>query len=184
MSDSFWEGLRIIDISPPISEETAVFPGDVSYQRDISLDIAKGDHLTLSSISTTLHLGAHVDAPNHYSMNGSGIHNRSLNLYIGPCAVIQVESCEGGKIGPEHLPDELPAPRILFKTGSFPDPNNWNDDFWFFCPKLVEKFAHRELSWPPDCHGGRRPTGCNQNRRTMTSVSPIRLRTRPRAPFT
>ena len=127
MSDSFWEGLRIIDISPPISEETAVFPGDVSYQRDISLDIAKGDHLTLSSISTTLHLGAHVDAPNHYSMNGSGINNRSLNLYIGP----------------EHLPDELPAPRILFKTGSFPDPNNWNDDFWFFCPKLVEKFAHR-----------------------------------------
>ena len=143
MSDSFWEGLRIIDISPPISEETAVFPGDVSYKRDVSLDITKGDHLTLSSISTTLHLGAHVDAPNHYSMNGSGINNRSLNLYIGPCAVIQVESCEGGKIGPEHLPDELPAPRILFKTGSFPDPNNWNDDFWFFCPKLVEKFAHR-----------------------------------------
>ena len=34
MSENVWEGLRIIDISPPITEKTAVFPGDVPYQRD------------------------------------------------------------------------------------------------------------------------------------------------------
>ena len=143
MSHNSWEGLRIIDISPPINEQTAVFPGDISYRRNISLDVTNGDHLTLSSITTTLHVGAHADAPNHYSKTGSGIHNRSLNLYVGPCAVIEVEKCEDGKIGLEHLPDELPAPRILFKTGSFPDSSNWNSDFWFFCPKLIEKFAHK-----------------------------------------
>tara|TARA_Y100000589_G_C27175721_1_gene638667 strand:+ start:1103 stop:1744 length:642 start_codon:yes stop_codon:yes gene_type:complete len=143
MFENVWEGLRIIDISPPINEKTAVFPGDVPYQRDISMDSTKGDHMTLSSVTSTLHLGAHTDAPNHYSPDGSGIDTRSLNLYIGPCAVIKVERSENGKIGLDHLPDELPAPRILFKTGSFPDSENWNDDFWFFCPELVENFAHR-----------------------------------------
>ena len=143
MSENSWEGIRIIDISPPISDKIAVFPGDVSFQRDVSMDVAQGDHLTLSSIRSTLHVGAHTDAPNHYSPDGSGIYSRSLNLYIGPCAVIEVARCEDGKIGMDYLPEELPAPRILFKTGSFPDSQNWNHDFWFFCPQLVTNFAHR-----------------------------------------
>ena len=44
MSHNSWEGLRIIDISPPINEQTAVFPGDISYKRNISLDVTNGDH--------------------------------------------------------------------------------------------------------------------------------------------
>lgn len=137
------EGIRIIDISPSISDNMAVFPGDVQYQREVSMDMQLGDHLTLSSITTTLHLGAHADAPNHYAVNGSGIHSRNLNLYMGPCTVIDFDCSRGMQINLEELPEELPTPRILFKTGSFPDPNIWTDEFSFFSDEFVTKFAHR-----------------------------------------
>lgn len=143
MSELKLEGVRIIDISPPIDSRIAVFPGDVEFCRDVSMDIKQGDHLTLSSIKTTLHLGAHADAPNHYSIKGSGIHARSLNLYLGPCTVIEFDCSKGMQIGVEILPDELPTPRLLFKTGSFPDPRVWTDSFSFFSAELVRTFAHR-----------------------------------------
>ena len=62
-----------IDISPKINSDLAVFPGDVPFQRKIALNINQGDHLTLSSIETTLHIGAHADAPSHYHAQGEWI---------------------------------------------------------------------------------------------------------------
>ena len=60
------------------------------------------------------------------------VYNLSLNLYVGPCAVIEVEKCEDGKIGLEHLPDELPAQNLFgLKFSRF---FNWNSDFGFFVP--------------------------------------------------
>ena len=44
-----------------------VFPGDVPFARRSSLDIAGGDHLSLSSIAATVHLGAHADAPSLFA---------------------------------------------------------------------------------------------------------------------
>jgi len=100
-----------IDISPRISPRTAVFPGDQPFERTIALDFKAGDHLRLSRITTTVHVGAHADAPNHYHPDGVGIL----------------------------------APRVLFKTGSFPDPDRWNGDFNSLSPELIDWLASRDV---------------------------------------
>lgn len=129
----------IIDISPAISSKLAVFPGDTPFSRDVQLDTKKGDLFTLSSLNTTVHLGAHTDAPNHYHADGVGIDQRSLNFYLGPCQVIEVSLQRNERILPEHLNHkEINQRRVLFKTNSFPDPNKWNDDFNALSPQLIE----------------------------------------------
>jgi arylformamidase len=133
--------MKIWDISPPVSARTAVFPGDEPFARKVSLDFAKGDHLTLSSISTTLHIGAHADASNHYHAGGKGIDQRPLERYLGPCQVIEVQLPRGERIRPEHLPMPVQAPRVLFKTGSYPDPEKWNGDFNALSPELIDHLA-------------------------------------------
>ena len=138
-----WEmDQKIIDISPLLSEDTAVFPGDEPFSRKVVMDFSKGDHLVLSSIQSTLHIGAHVDAPSHYCPEGQSIEQRDLSLYIGPCQVIQVSVALGQRITVEDLEGvKIMAPRVLFKTGSFPNPDRWNSDFCSLSPVLVEFLA-------------------------------------------
>lgn len=134
--------LEYFDISPEVSEQTAVFPGDAVYCREVVMDFARGDNLTLSKISTTVHMGAHVDAPSHYIARGKGIDSRKLDYYLGDCQVITVRIPRGQRILPEHLKGEpIKANRVIFKTGSFPDPNRWNADFNSISPELVEYLA-------------------------------------------
>jgi arylformamidase len=130
------------DISPRVWERTAVFPGDHAYARKVALDFAQGHHLGLSSIHTTVHVGAHTDAPNHYHKDGVGIDARPLSLYLGRCQVISVSLPRGERILPKHLAGKkIQAPRVLFKTGSFPDPDRWNSDFNSLSPELIQMLA-------------------------------------------
>ena len=130
----------IIDITPTISPRLGVWPGDTPSSRKILLDISKGDNITLSTLTATVHLGAHADAPSHYGKKGDTIEARDLSLYIGPCQVIRVPADRGTRIGPDGLPP-ITDERVLFYTGTFPDPEDWNEDFAALSPKLVD-FLH------------------------------------------
>lgn len=132
---------RLIDISPTISERLGVWPGDVAFSREESLAIARGDNIGLSAIRGTVHLGAHADAPIHYVADGQGIEARPLVRYFGRCQVIEVAVDRGARIAPEQLQVPIDAPRVLFRTGTFPDPDQWNEDFAAFSPELVDQLA-------------------------------------------
>jgi arylformamidase len=135
---------KIYDISPEVSSLTKVFPGDVPFQRKVQLDFERGDALLLSSIQTTLHIGAHTDAPNHYHPEGKGISECDLSRYLGRCQVISVHVPRGDRIPPESLSSvKIEAPRVLLKTGSFPDPEHWNSDFNSLSPALVRDLASK-----------------------------------------
>jgi arylformamidase len=132
--------VKILDISPPITKSLAVFPGDVPFSRHVSLAFPH-DHLTLSSITTTLHLGAHADSSSHYHAAGRGVDQRPLERYLGNCQVIEVGLPRGERILPSHVPGKIEAKRVLFKTGSFPDPDRWSGDFNALSPELIDFLA-------------------------------------------
>ncbi len=137
---------RLLDVSPTVSPRIGVWPGDVPYRREVALSFAKGDHLELSAVHATLHLGAHADAPIHYVPDGAGIAERPLELYYGPCRVLDVPMARGARMRPDDLPagalDDVP-PRVLLRTGTFPDPERWNEDFAALSPELVDVLAAR-----------------------------------------
>lgn len=136
----------IIDISPEISSQLAVFPGDTPFQQKVIFDCQKGDSFGLSSFQTTPHLGAHTDAPNHYGSSGLGISERSLDYYYGVCQVVHVQLARGQRILPEHLKQKtISAPRVLFRTDSFPNPQVWNDDFNALSPDAIDWLGERDV---------------------------------------
>ncbi len=137
---------KYIDISPPISSETAVFPGDTPFSRRVTQDFDKGNNILLSEITTTLHIGAHADAPNHYHPEGVSIDQRELHYYVGPVQVIEVFKGRGEQIVAEDFADTpVRAPRVLFKTNSFPDPERWNSDFNVFAPECVRFLGEQQV---------------------------------------
>jgi arylformamidase len=133
---------KIFDLTPKISPRLGVFPGDQTFRREVALSMAKGANLELSRIVSTVHLGAHADAPSHYHAKGAAISERPVERYLGKAQVIRVTG-----LGPKervqvaHIKASVQAPRILIDTQTFPDPENWNSDFGAFSPELLEWLA-------------------------------------------
>jgi arylformamidase len=131
--------MALIDISPPVDGLIGVWPGDTPYVQRFNSEIKDGANITLSEISTTVHVGAHTDAPSHYIEGGGDIASRRLDFYIGRCNVLHVAIERGRRIMPADLAGRhISAPRVLLRTGTFPDHRNWNNDFASLSPELVD----------------------------------------------
>ena len=133
----------LIDISPILSPRIAVWPGDTPFSQRYLCRMDEGANLDLSTVQSTVHLGAHADGPSHYRAGAPGIDARPLDLYYGDCEVVWVEVPPGGRVLPQHLPGPVSAPRVLFRTGSYPDPERFNTDFVALSPELVAQLAQQ-----------------------------------------
>ncbi len=134
---------QIIDISPLLSPRLAVWPGDVALSRSVALDVAKGDSVTLSSLHSTAHLGAHADAERHFLAGGATIEKADLGVYLGKCRVVHANVPEGGVVSCSDLDGLIDSERILLKTGTFPDPSCFNTDFASIDPELALELGKR-----------------------------------------
>lgn len=134
--------MRILhDLSPPISPALAVWPGDTPPSREVLLDLAKGDSVTLSTLRSTVHLGSHADAPSHYGLHAPDISESALSRFIGLCEVVRVTVEPAGQVTPAMLPATFRAPRVLVATGTNPDPGVFNEHFASLAPETVDRLA-------------------------------------------
>jgi arylformamidase len=127
----------IYDVSPPLGPRLAVWPGDTPLRREVLCDLDRGDNITLSTLHATVHLGAHADAPSHYGRGAPAIHERGLDLYLGPCQMLRVTVPRGGLISPDMVSLPFRAERLLLATDTFPDPHVFNEDFAALAPELI-----------------------------------------------
>lgn len=133
---------KIYDLTPLISSRLGVYPGDQAFTRKVSMSFAKGDHLDLSSVLTTVHLGAHADAPSHYHAKGVTIEQRHPGRYLGAAQVVRVSGLQPKeRVLPRHVKVAIKAPRVLFDTGSFSDPEKWSANFNSLSPELLNWLA-------------------------------------------
>lgn len=128
----------IYDITPPVAPSLATWPGDTPLTREVLLDLARGDSVTLSTLRATVHLGAHADAPNHYGLGAPDIASRSLDYYLGPCEVMRVTAGRGTVVTPAMLPRQPSTARLLLATGTAPDPETFREDFAALSPGLID----------------------------------------------
>jgi arylformamidase len=135
--------VSLIDISPPLHPGIAVWPGDTPMSRQVLVDFEGGGNLELSTLRSTVHLGAHADAPSHYAAGAPDIAGRALDRYYGPCQVVVVDVARGARIQPEDLRVDITAPRVLLRTGTSPNPDAFNEDFAALSPALVAHLHER-----------------------------------------
>ena len=130
--------MAIFDITPTITASLAVWPGDTPPSREMLCDMGRGDNITLSTLRSTVHLGAHADAPSHYGLNAPAIEQRSLDFYLGPCQVLRVGARSGVRIEPKDLTADDAAPRLLLATGTYPNSEKFAEDFAALSVELVD----------------------------------------------
>jgi len=138
--------MKIYDISPVIDASSPVFPGDQPFERQEILAFENGHNLALSWIKTTVHIGAHADAPKHYHPKGQTIDQRSLEYYLGACQVIDVSHVGPRRIMTADLDlTEIKASRVLFKTTSFYHRQAFQNEFTALSPELIDALAAKNV---------------------------------------
>jgi arylformamidase len=133
---------RIWDISPPVSPDSPVFPGDTPYTQEWSATIAPQCPVNVSRITFSPHVGAHADAPLHYDAQGEAIGSLDLVLYLGPCRVIHAIG-KGPLVRPEHIAHalhELP-PRVLVRTCERAPIERWDPELVSYAAETIEQLA-------------------------------------------
>lgn len=101
--------MKIYDISEPISEQTAVFPGDTPFTREWVMRMEEGCSCNVSTIRMSAHCGTHTDSPLHYQDEGTDIASVDLTTYIGRCRVLAVT----GEGDPSLVPADALSPEVL-----------------------------------------------------------------------
>jgi arylformamidase len=137
----------LYDISQPLHERTATWPGDQKFRHRWSMRITEGDSCNVSSLTMSVHTGTHLDAPYHFDDQGQDVASVSLLPCIGPARVFQVPP-ELRTISPEFLAglDWSGVERALFRTRAIDAPETEFDRA--FAPLTeggAEFLASREL---------------------------------------
>lgn len=83
--------MRIIDISPPLSAQTPVWPGDTRFSVSRIWALSPDCPVNVSRVTLSTHTGAHADAPLHYDAGGAPIDEVPLDRYVGACTVIHAD---------------------------------------------------------------------------------------------
>lgn len=133
---------HIIDISPALSEETLIWPGDQKLTMQPTWSHDSGDAVTVHNLQTTTHLGAHIDAPSHVIHGAQSVEHVNLDACIGPAVLIDVAA--GNNAG-----DEITAPasltdviRLVAEQTSLPVHR-----------LIIKHYAQPQLTWNSDSQG-------------------------------
>ncbi|MFG6413410.1 arylformamidase [Roseateles sp. DC23W] len=134
---------RLWDISPTVSPDAPIFPGDEPYHLRWTAQLAPGCPVNLSALTMSPHVGAHADAPLHYAHDAPAIDAVPLDTYLGRCRVIHAIGA-APLITVKHLQhaeSQLP-PRVLVRVCQRAD-TVWNPAFTAYAPEAIAWLAER-----------------------------------------
>jgi arylformamidase len=112
--------MTIYDISLSISPNLPTWPGDPGLKLEQYESMDKGAHYNATLISSSVHLGTHVDAPRHFLNDGSTVEQLSLEVLTGPCYVTQlpdgIDAITAEVLDRTEITSEMK--RVLFGTSN------------------------------------------------------------------
>lgn len=139
--------MQIFDISRPLTNDLAPWPGDQRFELRLNGRIAEGSSVNVGAICMSLHNGTHADARFHFEQDGWTIDEAQLATYVG-AAIVADLSHKYINGAMSHMTiddlaewrDELStAPRLLLKT------NAWRDSRAF--PAEIPTIAPDVPAW-------------------------------------
>jgi arylformamidase len=110
--------MTIHDISLTISPNLPTWPGDPGLALEQFESMDQGAHANVTRISSSVHLGTHVDAPHHFLNDGRTVEQLPLDVLTGPCYVAQlpdgIEAITAEVLDRTEITSEMK--RVLFGT--------------------------------------------------------------------
>lgn len=134
--------MKIYDLSQPLAESTAVWPGDQPFALAWSMRQDRGDSVNVAAITLSVHTGTHADGAFHFLPDGNVVADVPLETYIGRAQVIDAR---GHTSLDERVLElfEVDAPRLLFRTRDAVDERRFPEQVAAPTPAFARALAER-----------------------------------------
>ncbi len=121
-----------IDISYPMRNDMAIYPGNPAFHIEKISDVKNGDSVTISRIALGSHTGTHIDSPAHFLIGGLTVDQIPLERMNGKAKVLDLTGHDD--ITRELLETQIIEEEdiVLFKTDNS---LNWK------CDTLLEDYV-------------------------------------------
>lgn len=131
--------MTIYDISRTLNEALAPWPGDTPFSLTPALRRQDGHSVNLTTITSSAHIGTHMDAPHHFADNAATVEALDLGVYWGLAQVVTVSKTAGPLLPVDLAGINLAlAPRLLVHSrASHLDPARFPDGFIYPSPELA-----------------------------------------------
>ncbi|MFJ8526644.1 arylformamidase [Bacillus sp. NPDC094106] len=113
MKESDW-----IDISQPLNNEIATWPGDTPFSYEVSWSKEQSGSVNVGKLTMSIHTGTHIDAPFHFDNEGKKVLDLDVNVYVGPARIIDVSSMDSIGVAELEQFDLEGVERLLLRTSS------------------------------------------------------------------
>jgi arylformamidase len=113
--------MPLLDITHPLSNATAPWPGDTQFKFEFVCRISTGASANVGKFTSGIHSGTHMDAPLHYNDAGVAIDQLDLDILLGPARVFVAQNTM--LLTREHFAglDGRATPRVLVRTNHCDD---------------------------------------------------------------
>ncbi|HEX4629816.1 MAG TPA: cyclase family protein [Chthoniobacterales bacterium] len=139
--------MKIFDISRPLFNGLAPWPGDTAFLYELKWKMAEGATVNVGAVTMGVHNGSHADAPFHFQPGADTIERMPLETYFGEAVVVDLTNqFKDGTRREITIADLGPvgdlAVRVLLKTGV------WKDSQKF--PEWIPVIASDVPKWLED----------------------------------
>ncbi|WP_075619925.1 arylformamidase [Paenisporosarcina indica] len=137
--------MKIHDISMMLNQDVAEWPGDTAFQFQVNWTKEQSGSVNVGQITTSTHIGTHIDAPFHYDDQGEKVHELPLENYIVSAIVIDVSGND--VISRETLQNVMvgEAKAVLFHTSAWQQRDVFPEEIPTFAVDVVEWMVENEI---------------------------------------
>jgi arylformamidase len=141
--------MKIFDISRPLFNGLAPWPGDTAFQYELKWKMAEGATVNVGAVTMGVHNGSHADAPFHFEQGAATIERMPLETYLGEAVVVDItakfETDRTRQITITDLESAADAPRLLLKTGVWRDSKVFPEWIPVIAPDVAEWLGKRKV---------------------------------------
>lgn len=121
-----------------LNKESAEWPGDTPFQFQISWSKEQSGSVNVGQITTSTHIGTHIDAPFHFDNAGLKVHELPLENYFLDAVVVDVSG--NSEVSKEMLHNVQvgTAKAALFKTSAWQNRSEFPEEIPLFNTDVVE----------------------------------------------
>lgn len=133
--------MKLYDISPVIHPGIAVWPGDTLFTRRKLMRLSDAAFVNLSSVTLSLHTGAHADAPLHVLPDATSIDLLDLAAFLGPARVVTLNDVDSIREADLHSILAQNPERLLIRCRREYDPDRFPQAVTWFTEQAATRIA-------------------------------------------